>query len=142
MSVALKTEVATLSVSRWPRSARKFENQQNLIRTCAERLPREQRESAMAWGHRMMGEGRAVGAFATLEVATEVAPAFRERGLDVEPMMTLARAMNGTFDYGSKRNGPGDRAWIHRLGDGGGAEVWLEPAGQAPRRLLTREMTR
>ena len=91
----------------------------------------------------MNGEGQMVGVFSSLEEAAAAAPAFESGGLTVRPVMTEAREMAGSFDYGSTQNGPGDRAWIRRLdSQGGGAEVWLQRVGQAPIRLLAREMTR
>lgn len=136
-------EVATLAVNRWPRSARKFEHQQNLVRSCAERLPANLQQSAIVFGRRMSGEGQLVGVFSSIEDAAAAAPAFEASGIHVTPIMTAAREMAGSFDYGSTPFGPGDRAWIRRLDSkGGGAEVWLERVGQAPIRLLTREMTR
>ena len=141
--LAPEARVATLSVSGWPRSARKFEHQQNLVRNCAARLPSAWREGALVFGRRMNGEGQLIGVFPAIEDAATAAPVFKASGLDVEPIMTKARAMTGSFDYGSTRNGPGDRAWIRRLeAAGGGAEIWLERVGQTPFRLLTREMTR
>jgi len=136
-------EVATLAVSRWPRSARKFEHQQNLVRSCAERLPASLQKSAIVFGRRLSGEGQLVGVFSSIEDAAAAAPAFLASGIQVTPVMTAAREMAGSFDYGSTPFGSGDRAFIRRLDSkGGGAEVWLERAGQAPIRLLTREMTR
>jgi hypothetical protein len=133
--------VPSLSVSRWPRSARKFENQVALIEKAAAGLPAEWRAGAMAYGRRTMGGDQRVGVFPSDEAAARAADAFRESGMTVEPVTTLARAMSGSFDYGLTRNGPGDAAWIRRLDDGG-AEVWIQKAGGDPIRLLTREMTR
>jgi len=132
--------VLSLAVSRWPRSARKFENQVELVKKAAATLPAEWRAGAMAYGRRLVGGDQRVGVFPTDEAAERGAAAFRQSGMTVTPATTTAREMTGAFDYGLVRNGPGDAAWIRRLADGG-AEVWFQ-AGGDPIRLLSREMTR
>ncbi|HEX7879320.1 MAG TPA: hypothetical protein VF720_07915 [Candidatus Eisenbacteria bacterium] len=134
--------VLSLAVTRWPRSARRFESQVELVKKAAATLPEEWRAGAMAYGRRLLGGDQRVGVFPTDEAARRAADAFHASGMTVTPVTSTAREMTGAFDYALTRNGPGDAAWIRRL-DTGGAEVWLlRKAGGQPIRLLTREMTR
>lgn len=132
--------VATLRVERWPRSARQFEAQEALLSRIVRELPGPVRGPAASSGRRLGGSDRCVGVFGSLEEAAAVAPTFRSHGLDVEPTRISAREMSGTFDYGTI-SAAGATAWCRRTGRGP-AEIWLQRPGEAPRRILTGDLSR
>jgi hypothetical protein len=132
--------VSTLKVERWPRSARQFEAQEALLRKIAGDLPEPVRSRAGAWGRRLAGSARCVGVFQSPEEAAAAAPAYRARGLAVEPSSVAAREMTGDFTFGRVEHpGSGAAAWCRRS-VAGPAEIWIQRPGEAPRRLLTGEL--
>lgn len=131
--------VATLRVERWPRSARQFEAQESLLARIVRELPEPVRGPAASFGRRLGGSARCVGVFRSMDEADAMAPAFRSHGLEVEPARVPAREMSGAFDYGTISTG-GATAWCRRTGRGP-AEIWLQRPGEAPRRLLTGDLS-
>jgi hypothetical protein len=136
------SEVRTLRVDRWPRSARRFEDQQALLGKAAKSFPEASRPAFTPYGRRLGGAGvQMVGVFPSEEAALKAAETCRRLGLEVAPTTAFALDMAGGFDYGARVTPGGHRIWFRRLPAAGGSELWWHPSGGEPERLLSREMT-